>query len=188
MNFKRLAHRALSTVLLGVSALSLQAHAQGKELVVGSSATYRPFAYESPTKEIIGYDVDIIRAVAQKAGVLGREIVGPEEEADAAPGGHSNGGALLRAIGLGKEEFSAAAGCSHPDPPLFAAKGRVLKKGKAQHRGEPRNGAIVIGDEIGDERKAHDHSASVVERRRVVNSRRRREDGGDGMGSAVALG
>ena len=42
---------------------------QAQELVVGSSATYRPFAYESPTKEIVGYDVDIIKAVAQKAGL-----------------------------------------------------------------------------------------------------------------------
>lgn len=45
------------------------AHAQNKELVVGSSATYRPFAYENPNKEIVGYDVDIIKAVAQKAGI-----------------------------------------------------------------------------------------------------------------------
>lgn len=45
------------------------AQAQNKELVVGSSATYRPFAYESPTKEIVGYDVDMIKAVAQKAGL-----------------------------------------------------------------------------------------------------------------------
>ena len=43
--------------------------AQNRELVVGSSATYRPFAYETPTKEIVGYDVDIIKAVAQKAGL-----------------------------------------------------------------------------------------------------------------------
>ena len=45
------------------------ASAQTKELVVGSSATYRPFAYESPSKEILGYDIDIIKAVAQKAGL-----------------------------------------------------------------------------------------------------------------------
>ena len=45
------------------------AQAQTKELVVGSSATYRPFAYESPSKEIVGYDVEIIKAVAQKAGL-----------------------------------------------------------------------------------------------------------------------
>ena len=52
-----------------VSAAIGTVQAQGKELVVGSSATYRPFAYESPTKEIVGYDVDIIKAVAQKAGL-----------------------------------------------------------------------------------------------------------------------
>ncbi len=45
------------------------AHAQNNVLVVGSSATYRPFAYESPNKEIVGYDVDMIKAIAQKAGL-----------------------------------------------------------------------------------------------------------------------
>ena len=53
----------------GLIAVAFSAQAQNKELVVGSSATYRPFAYESPTKEIVGYDVDIIKAVAQKAGL-----------------------------------------------------------------------------------------------------------------------
>lgn len=43
--------------------------AQPKVLVVGSSATYRPFAYESPSKEIVGYDVDMMKAIAQKAGL-----------------------------------------------------------------------------------------------------------------------
>ena len=54
---------ALFTLTLG------SAQAQNKELIVGSSATYRPFAYETPSKEIVGYDVDIIKAVAQKAGI-----------------------------------------------------------------------------------------------------------------------
>jgi polar amino acid transport system substrate-binding protein len=55
---------------LALFALALgTAQAQNKELIVGSSATYRPFAYETPSKEIVGYDVDIIKAVAQKAGI-----------------------------------------------------------------------------------------------------------------------
>ena len=55
---------------LAVAAVaSSSAFAQAKELVVGSSATYRPFAYESPTKEIVGYDIDIIKAIAQKSGL-----------------------------------------------------------------------------------------------------------------------
>ena len=49
--------------------LAGSAGAQQKELVVGSSATYRPFAYESPNKEIVGYDIDIIKAIAQKSGL-----------------------------------------------------------------------------------------------------------------------
>jgi polar amino acid transport system substrate-binding protein len=57
-------------VSLGLSVLALgSVNAQNKELVVGSSATYRPFAYETPSKEIVGYDVDMIKAVAQKAGL-----------------------------------------------------------------------------------------------------------------------
>ena len=59
-----------AAAIVGVIAFALGAvQAQAKELVVGSSATYRPFAYENPNKEIVGYDVDIIKAVAQKAGV-----------------------------------------------------------------------------------------------------------------------
>ena len=55
---------------LALFALALgNVQAQNKELIVGSSATYRPFAYETPSKEIVGYDVDIINAVAQKAGL-----------------------------------------------------------------------------------------------------------------------
>ena len=64
--------KLLHKIAVSASLLTLAlggAQAQNKELVVGSSATYRPFAYESPTKEIVGYDVDIIKAIAQKAGL-----------------------------------------------------------------------------------------------------------------------
>ncbi|MEP7116902.1 MAG: basic amino acid ABC transporter substrate-binding protein [Acidobacteriota bacterium] len=53
------------------------AHGQGRPLVVGSSATYPPFAYETPTKEIVGFDVDVIKAVAQKAGLTVRLVNTP---------------------------------------------------------------------------------------------------------------
>ena len=62
----------LHKIAVSASLLTLalgSAQAQNKELVVGSSATYRPFAYESPSKEIVGYDVDIIKAIAQKSGL-----------------------------------------------------------------------------------------------------------------------
>ncbi|MFC5497214.1 basic amino acid ABC transporter substrate-binding protein [Caenimonas terrae] len=66
MTIKSLARLAAAMLALCACAC---AFAQNKELVVGSSATYRPFAYENPSKEIVGYDVDIIKAVAQKAGL-----------------------------------------------------------------------------------------------------------------------
>ncbi|HUU36380.1 MAG TPA: basic amino acid ABC transporter substrate-binding protein [Vicinamibacterales bacterium] len=53
------------------------AWAQGRTLVVGSSATYPPFAYETPAKEIVGFDVDIIKAVARKAGLTVRIVNTP---------------------------------------------------------------------------------------------------------------
>ena len=52
-----------------LSLIAGNAYAQSNVLVVGSSATYRPFAYESPSKEIVGYDVDMIKAISQKAGL-----------------------------------------------------------------------------------------------------------------------
>lgn len=64
--------RLIKNMLCAIGLFALAASpvlAQSKELVVGSSATYRPFAYENPNKEIVGYDVDIIKAVAQKAGL-----------------------------------------------------------------------------------------------------------------------
>ena len=64
----KLLHKIALSASLFTLALG-SAQAQNKELVVGSSATYRPFAYESPSKEIVGYDVDIIKAIAQKAGL-----------------------------------------------------------------------------------------------------------------------
>ncbi len=66
MGIQRIAGLALTALALCAPGLG---QAQNKELVVGSSATYRPFAYETPTKEIVGYDIDMIKAVAQKAGL-----------------------------------------------------------------------------------------------------------------------
>jgi polar amino acid transport system substrate-binding protein len=51
--------------------------AQSRPLVVGSSATYPPFAYETPAKEIVGFDVDIIRAIAGKRGLTLRVVNTP---------------------------------------------------------------------------------------------------------------
>lgn len=53
------------------------AHAQTRMLVVGSSATYPPFAYETPAKEIVGFDVDIIKAIGQNAGLTFRLVNTP---------------------------------------------------------------------------------------------------------------
>ncbi|HUR34154.1 MAG TPA: basic amino acid ABC transporter substrate-binding protein [Vicinamibacterales bacterium] len=73
--------RVLSTVggalALTVALCSMPARAQTRTLVVGSSATYPPFAYENPAKQIVGFDVDIINAIAIKAGLKIRVINTP---------------------------------------------------------------------------------------------------------------
>lgn len=58
---------------LGASAAS----AQSRPLVVGSSATYPPFAYENASKQIVGFDVDIIQAIASKRGLQVRVVNTP---------------------------------------------------------------------------------------------------------------
>ena len=51
--------------------------AQNRTLVVGSSATYQPFAYETPARQIAGFDVDVIQAIAAKAGFTVRLVNTP---------------------------------------------------------------------------------------------------------------
>jgi len=63
-----------AAVLLAAAAA---AGAQSRPLVVGSSATYPPFAYETPARQIVGFDVDVIQAVAQKAGLTLRVVNTP---------------------------------------------------------------------------------------------------------------
>ncbi len=71
--------RALSCVL-AVAALAtagvVPAAAQ-RTYVVGSSATYPPFAYENAQKQIVGFDVDVINAIAAKAGIRVRLVNTP---------------------------------------------------------------------------------------------------------------
>ena len=72
---------ARAVAALGVAAwMALGAvigQTQGRTLVVGSSATYPPFAYETPARQIAGFDVDVITAVAQKVGLTVRLVNTP---------------------------------------------------------------------------------------------------------------
>jgi polar amino acid transport system substrate-binding protein len=64
-------------VVVVIAAAAASAFGQARPLVVGSSATYPPFAYETPAKEIVGFDVDIIRAIAGKRGLTLRIVNTP---------------------------------------------------------------------------------------------------------------
>ncbi len=61
----------------GSSSVSTQG--QGKELIVGTDAAYAPFESETADKTVEGFDIDIIRAVAAKAGLNIRIINTPWE-------------------------------------------------------------------------------------------------------------
>lgn len=50
----------------GVFATSFAA--QAAEYVVGTGATYRPFEYETPQKELVGFDVDLMKEIAKAGG------------------------------------------------------------------------------------------------------------------------
>jgi polar amino acid transport system substrate-binding protein len=62
--------RALALGLgLAVATLAFGAQAQNRELTVASSATYAPFAFENKDKQIVGFDIDIINAIAKQQGL-----------------------------------------------------------------------------------------------------------------------
>jgi polar amino acid transport system substrate-binding protein len=69
--------RTLLLVLAAFGVAAPPVAAQNRTLVVGSSATYPPFAYETPAKQIAGFDVDVIQAVAAKAGITVRLVNTP---------------------------------------------------------------------------------------------------------------
>ena len=72
--------RTVALLLVFAGALGVAtppAAAQNRTLVVGSSATYPPFAYETPARQIVGFDVDIITAIAQKRGLTVRLVNTP---------------------------------------------------------------------------------------------------------------
>ena len=35
---------------------------------VGTGATYRPFEFQAPNKEIVGFDIDLVKAIAKEQG------------------------------------------------------------------------------------------------------------------------
>lgn len=62
MNFKKsfAAAAALFTVACGI--------AQAAEYIVGTGATYRPFEYEAPNKDLVGFDIDLMKEIAKAQG------------------------------------------------------------------------------------------------------------------------
>jgi polar amino acid transport system substrate-binding protein len=62
--------RALALGLAATTlAFATQAQPNNRELVVGSSATYAPFAFENKDRQIVGFDIDIINAIAKQQGL-----------------------------------------------------------------------------------------------------------------------
>jgi len=76
MMMKRRAALALA-LILSATLPALDASAQNRELVVASSATYAPFAFENKDKQIVGFDVDIINAIAKQQGLKIRIVNTP---------------------------------------------------------------------------------------------------------------
>lgn len=69
---------ALVAGALAVSALTASGvQAQSRELVVASSATYAPFAFENKDKQIVGFDIDIVNAIAKQQGMKLRIVNTP---------------------------------------------------------------------------------------------------------------
>lgn len=70
MNFKvLLTAAAMSAALVAGSAPAVAATlAQAQTYTVGTGATYRPFEFQTPNKEIVGFDIDLMKAIAKAEG------------------------------------------------------------------------------------------------------------------------
>lgn len=51
-----------------VASAFTSAFVSAAEYVVGTGATYRPFEYETPNKELVGFDVDLMKEIAKAGG------------------------------------------------------------------------------------------------------------------------
>ncbi|WP_211465252.1 basic amino acid ABC transporter substrate-binding protein [Collimonas silvisoli] len=66
MSFKKFALLASSVLAFALPAVA--AHAADQTYVVGAGGTYRPFEFETAKKELVGFDIDIIKAVSKASG------------------------------------------------------------------------------------------------------------------------
>lgn len=57
-----MAAAAAATIFTG------SANAAPVEYTVGTGATYRPFEFQAPTKEIVGFDIDLMKEIAKAQG------------------------------------------------------------------------------------------------------------------------
>ena len=60
--------KKLLWAVCAAAALTASAGVSAEDYVVGTGATYRPFEYETPQKELVGFDVDLMRAIAKAEG------------------------------------------------------------------------------------------------------------------------
>ena len=63
-----IAAASMAVAMAGVSAPSFAAQTQVQTYTVGTGATYRPFEFQTPNKEIVGFDIDLMKAIAKAEG------------------------------------------------------------------------------------------------------------------------
>ncbi|MFZ1181387.1 MAG: basic amino acid ABC transporter substrate-binding protein [Herbaspirillum sp.] len=66
MSLKKLA--MLASSVLALTLIAATASAAAPTYVVGAGGTYRPFEFETAKKELVGFDIDIIKAIANASG------------------------------------------------------------------------------------------------------------------------
>ncbi|MCF0253344.1 MAG: basic amino acid ABC transporter substrate-binding protein [Duodenibacillus sp.] len=64
MSFKHFAAAVAAAATLACAGLQ----AAPVEYTVGTGATYRPFEFQTPSKEIVGFDIDLMKAIAKAEG------------------------------------------------------------------------------------------------------------------------
>lgn len=59
--------RKIALLLMSFCLLPTMAQSEDRTLIVGTGSTYRPFGYLTPDNKLIGFDVDVINAIAEAA-------------------------------------------------------------------------------------------------------------------------
>jgi ABC-type amino acid transport substrate-binding protein len=139
----RISYAALGALCLLLACKSPQGSLD--RVVVATDATYRPFEYLGPEREIVGYDIDLFRAIGKRAGF---EVVFENTPFDGASAGLDTGAfdAVISAMTITAERSERFL---FSDPYYKAGQAVAVREDEAAISGFGDLGGRKIGVQLG---------------------------------------